>query len=84
MPLAAMGALVPRTAAACATCVSSAYGDQTYNWPYLALILMPFVVTGALGAVLYHYRGALPSSEGHTTPSDAPPAVGTFLDKEMT
>ena len=39
------GALAPRLAAACATCVSSAYGDRGFNWAYLLLILvMPFVV----------------------------------------
>jgi hypothetical protein len=82
--LAVAAALVPGQAMACATCVSSAFGDQTYNWPYLALILMPFLVTGALGAVLYHHRGALQSSDASPAPSDAPPAVETFCDKEMT
>ena len=36
--------LAPRAAAACATCVASAYGDRTFNWAFLGLILMPFVV----------------------------------------
>jgi hypothetical protein len=36
--------LAPRAASACATCVSSAYGDRTFNWAFLGLILMPFVV----------------------------------------
>ncbi len=36
--------LVPGTASACATCVASAYGDRTFNWAFLGLILMPFVV----------------------------------------
>ena len=36
--------LVPGTAWACATCVASAYGDRTFNWAFLGLILMPFVV----------------------------------------
>ena len=40
--------LVPGLAAACPTCVSSAFGDRTYNWPYLVLILVPF----ALGTVI--------------------------------
>ena len=76
--------LVPGSAAACATCVSSAFGDRTYNWPYLALILMPFLVTGALGAVLYHYRGALRTPDAGTAPSNAPSAVDRSLEKEMT
>ena len=82
--LAAGGALAPGAAAACATCVSSAYGDQTYNWPYLALILMPFLVSGAVGAVLYRYRRTLPSSDVHPTPADTPPPLEIFLDKETT
>ena len=36
--------LVPGTASACATCIASAYGDRTFNWAFLGLILMPFVV----------------------------------------
>jgi len=83
LALGAAGWLLPRTAAACATCVSSAFGDQTYNWPYFGLIVMPFVVTGVVGAVLYRHRGALRSTETHATP-DASPGVDTLLDKEMT
>jgi hypothetical protein len=45
-------ALVPDTAWACATCVASAYGDRTFNWAFLGLILMPFVVGGGIAAVL--------------------------------
>ena len=69
---------------ACATCVSSAFGDQTYNWPYFGLIVMPFVVTGVVGAVLYHYRSAFRSTEVQSEPPDGSPAVETLLDKEMT
>ena len=47
--------LTPRSALACATCISSPFGDQAYSWPYLGLILLPFgliaAVTGILG---YH------------------------------
>ena len=76
--------LLPGTAAACATCVSSAFGDQTYNWPYFGLIVMPFVVTGVVGAVLYRHRGALRSTETHVALADPSPVVDTLLDKEMT
>lgn len=44
--------LVPRAAWACATCVASAYGDRTFNWAFLGLILMPFVVALGIAAVL--------------------------------
>jgi hypothetical protein len=48
----AAGALAPGFAAACATCVSSAYGDRTFNWAYGGLLLAPFVVAVVVGAVL--------------------------------
>ncbi len=44
--------LLPRPAWACATCVASAYGDRTFNWAFLGLILMPFVVGLGIAAVL--------------------------------
>jgi hypothetical protein len=69
--------LVPGVAAACPTCVSSAFGDRTYNWPYLALILMPFVVVGVIGAVLYRHRG-------ERTTLDALPPLDSLLEKETT
>ena len=43
--------LAPRAAWACATCVASAYGDRTFNWAFLGLILMPFVVGFAIAGV---------------------------------
>ena len=39
--------LVPAAALACASCVSSAFGDRTYNWAYLTLLLMPFLLAAA-------------------------------------
>ena len=51
--------VVPEEAAACASCVWSAFGDQTYNWAFLGLMILPFVVVGVIGGVLfYHSRGA--------------------------
>jgi len=46
------GALAPRIAAACAACVSSAYGDRTFNWAYGGLLIAPFVVAVVVGGVL--------------------------------
>lgn len=43
--------LAPRAAWACATCVSSAYGDRTFNWAFVGLILMPFVVGFGIAGV---------------------------------
>ena len=42
---------------ACATCIASPFGDRTYNWPYLLLILLPFVVAAVIGGVLAHMNG---------------------------
>ncbi len=67
--------LVPGLATACPTCVSSAFGDRTYNWPYLALILMPFLIAGAIGAVLYRHRGERAAAA-------ALPPIDSLLDKE--
>ena len=69
--------VVPGVAVACPTCVASAFGDRTYNWPYLALILMPFIIVVAIGAVLYRHRG-------ERAAADATPPVDSLLDKETT
>jgi hypothetical protein len=44
--------VAPAAALACPTCVSSAFGDRTYNWGYLGLLLMPFVLTAVVGAIV--------------------------------
>ena len=47
---------LPRGAAACAVCIGSAFGDRGYTWPYIGLILMPFIVGGAiLGALAWQF-----------------------------
>ena len=75
--LAIVVTLVPGLAAACPTCVSSAFGDRTYNWPYLGLILMPFTIVGAIGAVLSRQRGGAEAA-------DVMPTVDGALSKETT
>ena len=45
-------ALAPGTALACASCVSSAYGDRSFNWAYGALMLAPFLVASVIAGVL--------------------------------
>ena len=42
---------LPAVALACATCISSPYGDRSYNLAYLGLILTPFAVALAIGGV---------------------------------
>jgi hypothetical protein len=49
--------LTPRSAAACATCISSAFGDQSYTWPYLGLILLPFALIVAIVGILGYCAG---------------------------
>ena len=49
--------LLPAVAEACATCVGTPYGDRTYNWPYLFLIALPFVVATVIGGVIAHVNG---------------------------
>jgi hypothetical protein len=49
---------LPAAAEACASCVSSPFGDRTYNWPYLVLILVPFAAAAVVGGVMMHVTGA--------------------------
>jgi hypothetical protein len=50
--------VVPTAAEACASCISSPFGDQTYNWPYLVLILVPFAAAAVIGGVMMRVTGA--------------------------
>ena len=54
----------PALAWACPGCVSSAFGDRTFGWPYLSLIVAPFVIgSGIAGVMAYCYRRPRPSRE---------------------
>ena len=44
--------LAPRVALACAACLSSAYGDRSFNWAYGAMMVAPFLLTVVIGGVL--------------------------------
>ena len=51
-----VGLALPERAEACAVCLGNAFGDRSYTWPYLGLILMPFIVGGAiLGALAWQF-----------------------------
>jgi hypothetical protein len=54
----------PALAEACATCISSAYGDRTFNLAFWGLLAMPFVIAAVIGGVLFyahrHRRDARP------------------------
>ena len=51
---------LPRGAAACAVCIGSAFGDRGYTWPYIGLILMPFIVAAGIVGVLAWQLGWRP------------------------
>jgi len=53
-------ALAPDRAAACAVCIGSAFGDRAYTWPYIGLILMPFVVAAGIIAAFAWQLGWRP------------------------
>jgi hypothetical protein len=88
--------LAPRAAWACATCVASAYGDRTFNWAFLGLILMPFVVgfgiAGVFAARYYapsgHFRaplGRFRAPRGHfRAPRERVPAPAQVAPHEET
>ncbi|MGH7279749.1 MAG: hypothetical protein ACREJG_13835 [Candidatus Rokuibacteriota bacterium] len=68
--------LAPGTAAACTWCLSSAFGDRSYNWAYLGLILAPFGISLVIGGVLaWRYRA-------HRAPAPGGAATEPLLDKE--
>jgi hypothetical protein len=47
----------PRSAAACAMCLSSAFGDRSFTWPYIGLIIAPFIVGVAIALALAWHAG---------------------------
>ena len=49
--------VIPAVAEACASCISSPFGDRNYNWPYLVLILVPFVVGVTIAATMMRVTG---------------------------
>lgn len=66
---------LPAVAAACPACLSSAYGDRTFNWAFLGLLVMPFVVGVAIGGALL-YRYGLPGALRARLGGAAAPAPG--------
>lgn len=48
---------LPSSAAACTWCVASAFGDRSFTWPYLSLILAPFIVAVVIGVTLTRSAG---------------------------
>ena len=71
-------ALAPGRAAACAVCIGSAFGDRAYTWPYLGLILMPFVVAAGILAALAWQVGWRPRDVWRrVAPGDPSPRTHT-------
>ena len=50
---------------ACAWCISSAFGDRSFNWPYLSLIVAPFLVVAAIAAAVAWQAGIRPRTLIH-------------------
>ena len=59
--LLALAALAPQLAAACASCVASAYGDRGFNWAYIMLLVLPFGVLCAIAGILAWSAGYRPA-----------------------
>jgi hypothetical protein len=76
---------LPDRAAACAVCLGAAFGDRSYTWPYLGLILLPFIVGGAiLGALAWQFgwrprdvRARISALLRRTAPADPSPRTHT-------
>ena len=67
----------PGVASACTWCVSSAFGDRSFNWPYLGLIVAPFLVGVAVAGVFVHHTVGfreLGRLLRHGGPSKGPPS----------
>jgi len=58
--VAAVVAGAPRVVAACSTCISSGFGDRSFTWAYVGLILMPFAVGVPIVVTLAWYAGWRP------------------------
>lgn len=54
--------LIPRAALACATCITSPFGDRTYTWPYWGFLLLPFGVLAVVAGILAYCSGYRPRS----------------------
>jgi len=65
--------MAPSSALACTWCAASAFGDRTFNWPYLSLILAPFAIAVAIGSVLAYY---------HRVPQTSESRRGTTVERE--
>lgn len=50
----------PALVIACVACLSSAFGDRTYSWPYFTLFAMPFLIAAVIGGVLAYCAGVRP------------------------
>jgi len=68
---------LPAVAAACPACLSSAYGDRTFNWAFLGLLVMPFLVAAVIAAALLYRAGWLrvPRGDGRRARGPAHPVA---------
>ena len=66
--------VAPRTAAACAMCLDSAFGDRGFNWAFVALMLTPLAVALALGGILARALRRRPADDVESAPSPEVPS----------
>lgn len=61
--------LVPSAALACPGCVASPYGDRTFGWAYLLLLVAPFLIACAIAGALAYGSRAGRMATARTWPS---------------
>lgn len=72
---------LPGLALACATCISSPYGDRSYNLAYIGLILTPFAVALAIGGVFTGCWWAQRRSAGPTRRRHADDSIDPITEE---
>lgn len=69
--------LAPRSAAACAACLDSAFGDRSFNWAFVFFMLAPFAVAAGLaGALAWLSFGTTGRIEADRREPDSPTEEG--------
>ena len=76
--------LTPRLALACATCIASPFGDRTYNWGYLVLLALPFVLIAVVVGIFAYHAGYGPRTVARRLATRFAAKVDTEVLKETT
>jgi len=76
--------LTPSVARACATCIASPFGDRTYNWGYLVLLALPFVLIAVVVGIFAYHAGYGPRTVARRLATRFAAKVDTEVLKETT